>query len=166
LALDLPATTSQINDVLTITGPRTPNAPFDPAVHNRFDENIIDVAISQEEGGIATLTVGLKNPNIGLLAFGRNLWCWLSWDQAWTPDGSATPDLVPLFNGRLVGLPRLQADEVVQLEFLARPDDFNYQKSQQAQALAVLPYYDPVWLATASIVTAPDVVLESYSALW
>ena len=166
LTLDLPATASQLNAILTITGPRAPNAPFDPAVHNRFDEDVLSIEIAQEEGGFATLTIGLKNPNIGLLAFGRNLWCWLSWDQAWVPDGSATPDLVPLFNGRLVGLPKLQAGEVVQLEFLARPDDFNYQKTQIAQSLSVLPYYDPVWLATAAVATAPDTVLESYSALW
>jgi hypothetical protein len=166
LTLDLAATSSELTAILTITGPRTPNAPFDPAVHNRFDEDIISVEIAQEEGGFATLTAGLKNPNIGLLAFGRNLWCWLSWDQAWTPDGSSSPDLVPLFNGRLVGVPKLQAGEIVQLEFLARPDDFNYQKMQLAAALSVLPYYDPVWLTTATVATSPDAVLETYSALW
>jgi hypothetical protein len=67
---DLDATTSILGEILTITGPRTPNAPFDPAAHARFDEDIISVDISQEEGGFATLTVDLKNPNIGLLALG------------------------------------------------------------------------------------------------
>jgi hypothetical protein len=163
ITLDLPAATSQLNALLTITGPRVPNAPFDPALHARFDEEVLGFEISHEEGGFATLHIDLKNPQIGLLALGRNLWCWLSWDQNWTPGGSATPDLLPLFNGRLVGVPALQAGEVVQLQFLARPDDYVGQKDTLNQQLAVLPYYDPVWLANN---INPDTVLESYSALW
>ena len=162
ITLDLRATASEIGAILTITGPRTPNAPFDPAVHNRFDEDIVSIDISQEEGGFATLTVGMKNPGLGLLATGRYLWCWLSWDQAWSPAGN-TPDLVPLFNGRLIGVPSLQAAELVQLQFLGRPDDFNAQKQSWSQSLQVPPYYDPIWMTTRP---NPDTVLESYSALW
>ena len=162
ITLDLPATSTTVGAVLTITGPRTPNADFDPAVHNREDEQIVGLEITQEEGGFATLTVDIKNPNIGLLAFGRNLWCWLSWDQAWTAGGP--PDLVPLFNGRLVGVPKLSTGEIVTLEFLARPDDYNAQRSDVVSALAVLPYYDPIWLASKD--NNPDTVLETYSSLW
>jgi hypothetical protein len=154
--LDLDVTASDINAQLTITGPRTPNATFDPAVHNRFDEQIVSLDISQEEGGLATLTVNIVNPGIGLLATGRSLWCWLSWDQ-----GGGT--LVPLFNGRLIGVPRLQANEIVELQFLARPDDLNAQKAALADSLRVLPYYDPVWLSSN---VSFDTVLETYSALW
>jgi hypothetical protein len=160
ITLDLDATASDLNAILTVTGPRTPNAPFDASSHNRFDEDILSIEIAQEEGGFATLTVDIKNPNIGLLALGRNLWCWLSWDQAW-PDG--TPDLVPLFNGRLIGVPKLSAGEVVQIQFLARPDDLNVQKTALAESLKVLPWYDPVWLTAE---TTADTVLEAYSALW
>lgn len=165
IELDQAATASQINSILTITGPRTPDAGFDPTVHNRFDVDVLSIEIAQEEGSFATLAIRarLVNPMIGLLAIGRSLWCWLSWDQAWTPGGSATPSLVPLFNGRLVGTPKLQADEIVELEFLARPDDYISQKEGLADSLKVLPYYDPVWLATN---VSPDTVLETYSALW
>ena len=163
LTIDQPASSAEIGAILTITGPRTPNAPFDPALHARFDEDVLTVEITQSEGDFATLTVGLKNPGVGLLAAGRNLWCWLSWDQAWTPEGGAEPDLVPLFNGRLVGIPRLAAGELVELQFLARPDDYNAQKAALAASLQVLPYWDPVWLA-ANI--SADTVLETYSALW
>lgn len=160
IEIDQPASSAEIGALLTITGPRTPNAPFDPALHARFDEDVLSVEITQSEGDFATLTVGLRNPGVGLLAAGRNLWCWLSWDQAW-PDGE--PDLVPLFNGRLVGVPRLAAGELVELQFLARPDDYNAQKAALAASLQVLPYWDPVWLA-ANI--SADTVLETYSALW
>jgi uncharacterized protein YqcC (DUF446 family) len=160
LTLSLDATASDLNAILTITGPRTPDAPFDAAVHNRFDEEVIGFDIDQEEGGFATLTIDIKNPNIGLLALGRNLWCWLSWDQAW-PAGA--PDLVALFNGRLIGVPKLQAGEVVQLQFLARPDDLLAQKEALASSLAVLPYFDHVWYP---LEVSDDQVLEAYSALW
>jgi hypothetical protein len=162
IEMDVLATTSEVNAILTITGPRTPNAPFDPVAHARFDEEIVSLEISQEEGAFATLTVELKNPDVGLLATGRNLWCWLSWDQNWTPSGGSV-SLTPLFNGRLIGVPKLQANEIVQLQFLARPDDLNVQKLTLSNSLQVLPYYDPVWLATT---TTPDTVLETYSALW
>ena len=49
------------------------------------------------------------------------------------------------------------------MQFLARPDDLNAQKTALADSLKVLPYYDPVWL-TAD--TTPDTVLETYSALY
>jgi hypothetical protein len=163
ITLDLPASSTSINAILTITGPRTPNADFDPAVHNREDEQIVALEISQEEGGFATLTIEIRNPNIGLLAFGRNLWAWLSWDQAWTPEGGGAPDLVPLFNGRLIGVPTLSVGETVQLQFLARPDDFNAQKDALVSDMSVLPYYDPIWLAAN---VNPDTVLETYSSLW
>ena len=162
IELDLPASSSTLGAILTITGPRTPDAGFDPVLHDREDEQIVGLELSQDEGDFATLTIDVRNPNVGLLALGRNLWCWLSWDRAWTPEGGGG-DLVPLFNGRLVGVPRLQAGEIVSLQFLARPDDFNAQKSDLVAALSVLPYYDPVWLAAN---VNPDTVLEAYSALW
>jgi hypothetical protein len=61
-------------------------------------------------------------------------------DEAWQPVLGGTPDLVPLFNGRLVGVPKLAVDEIVQLQFLARPDDFNEQKAALNSVLAVLPH--------------------------
>ncbi len=164
LTLDLPATASDLNAILTITGPRTPGAAFDPAVHDRFDLDILSLEIAQSEGDFATLTVTAPNPGLGLLGIGRSLWCWLSWDRAWTPDGDNAPDLVPLFTGRLVGIPRLQAGEVVELQFLARPDDLHAQKAALGAAMQVLPYYDPIWFTSTD--ANPDTVLEAYSALW
>src|SRR5262252_2977034 len=113
IEIDQPATSSDLNAILTITGPRTPDSPFDPSIHNRMDEEIVSLEIAQEEGNFATLSIELKNPNVGLLAIGRNLWCWLSWDQNWTPAGTNPVSLVALFNGRLIGVPKLQAGETV-----------------------------------------------------
>jgi hypothetical protein len=162
IELDQPASASAIGAILTITGPRTPNAPFDPTIHNRFDEDVLSIEIAQSEGDFATLNVDIKNQGIGFLATGRNLWCWLSYDRNW--GGTNPPDLHPLFNGRLVGVPKLARDEVAQLQFVARPDDFNSQKLALASSMAVLPFYDPVFLTSAE--PNPDNVLEAYSALW
>jgi hypothetical protein len=164
LEMDLEAESSGLAQILTITGPRAGTEPFSPTLHNRNDAELTSFEIAQEEGNFATLTVTMKNPGIGLLAVGRNLWCWFSWDQAWTPEGTNSPDLLPLFNGRLIGTPRLQAGELVQLQFLARPEDFNAQKQALANSLKELPFYDPVWVASTK--TTPDTVLEGYSALW
>lgn len=165
IEIDQPATSSQLNAILTITGPRTPDSAFDPAVHDRFDADVLDIDLTHEEGSFAALSIRIKPTaaGLGLLAIGRYVWCWLSWDQAWTPGGTATPDLVPLFNGRLIGVPKLESGEIIQLGFLARPDDFSAQKLALANSLSVLPYYDPVWLATN---VSTDTVLETYSALW
>jgi len=163
ITIDQPATASAINGIFTITGPRAPDAAFDPVAHAREDEEIVSLEITHEEGGLASLTIEIRNPHVGLLALGRNLWCWLSWDAAWSPDGSGTPVIVPLFNGRLIGVPKLSMSEVVTLEFLARPDDYNEQKAALSSAMAVLPYYDPVWITAAE---NPDTVLETYSSLW
>jgi len=142
--------------LLTLTGPRAENEPFDPVAHLRFDEDVLGFEIAQSEGDFATLTVDVKNTGAGLLATGRSLWCWLSI--------AGDPDPVPLFNGRLIGTPRLAAAEVMQLQFLARPDDYNQQKLALAADMKVLPFWDPVWLATQQ--DNPDTVLETYSALW
>lgn len=157
ITLDRPATAANVGVPLVITGPRVPNAPFDPVADAREDEKIFGFEIEQAEGDFATLTIDVVNPMVGLLSPGRNLWCWLSWD-----DGTGT--IRPLFNGRLIGVPRRQADQIVQLQFLARPDDFFDQKLALATAMQVLPFWDPVWLEKK--VSDPDAVLETYSVLW
>jgi hypothetical protein len=160
ITLDTATSAAVATSLLTITGPRTPDEPWNPAVHGRFDEDVVSVEITQTEGDFATLTIELRNPGIGLLAAGRNLWCWLSYDRNW-PIGP--PDLSPLFNGRLIGVPKRATGEIVELQFLARPDDFIAQKAALADDLKVLPYYDPVWFDST---VTPDTVLEGYSALW
>ena len=164
IELDLPASSSGVLVPLLITGPRVPNEAFDPVRHAREDEDIFSVAIEQNEGDFATLAIEIRNPRIGLLAPGRNLWCWLSWDSNWSPEGGKAPNLVPLFNGRLVGIPARQSDQIVRLTFLARPDDYNDQKLALAATMQVLPFWDPVWLAARQ--NDPDTVLEAYSKLW
>ena len=76
----------------------------------------------------------------------------------------AGPALIK-FRGRLVGIPTSIFEELVTLEFVARPTDLVAQKEALAETLRVLPYYDEV-LIEESRRTDPDVVLEGYTAIW
>ena len=131
---------------------------FNAAVHAREDENIFDFTVEQSEGDFAMLTMTVRNPRIGLLAAGRKVWAWLSWNPG---DGSA----VPLFLGRLVGVPDNINQELVTLVFNARPANYVTLKAALAETLKVRPFYDPIWINPNSL-TDPDTVLETRSALW
>lgn len=134
---------------------------FEPA-HMRWDEQVFSFALKQDEGDPASLTVVVRRPRnvagdpIGLLGPGRKIWCWFALDCG--------PDLIK-FRGRLVGVPTSIFDELVTLEFVARPFDVVAQKGALAQTLKVLPYYDEVVIDKARR-DDPEVVLEGYSAIW
>jgi len=130
--------------------------PFDPLLHAVEDEGIAELTITQQEGEFASLQITIRNPFQGLLAGGRMQWCWLSWH-----DGAA---LVPLFCGRLTGVPKSIAGETVQLTFTARPIGYETLRDDLAAELKVLPYWDVVWI-TGDTEDA-DNVLEAYGARW
>jgi hypothetical protein len=70
ITLGPPPATSAFGAIPTITG-RAPRTRTRSGRPNREDEEITP-RHQPEEGGFATLTVDIRNPNIGLLAFGRN----------------------------------------------------------------------------------------------
>jgi hypothetical protein len=130
--------------------------------HLRWDENIFSFSLSQSEGDPASLTVVVRRPRneegnaIGLLGPGRKIWCWFAFDCG--------PDLVR-FRGRLVGVPTSIFEELVTLEFVARPIDLVAQKIALADSLRVLPHYDET-VIEESRRSDPEVVLEGYSKIW
>lgn len=130
--------------------------------HLRWDESIFSFNLSQSEGDPASLTLAVRRPRnvdgdaIGLLGPGRKIWCWFALDCG--------ADLIR-FRGRLVGVPTSIFEELVTLEFVARPIDVVAQKAALANSLRVLPYYDEVVLDEERR-KDPEVVLEGYSAIW
>ena len=130
--------------------------------HLRWDEDVFSFTLSQDEGDPASLTLVVRRPRndagnaIGLLGPGRKIWCWFALDCG--------PDLIR-FRGRLVGVPTSLFEDLVTLEFVARPIDLVSQKNTLADSLRVLPYYDEVMI-TPDRRTDPEVVLEGYSAIW
>lgn len=124
----------------------------------REDESIYSFELVHEESDFPSLRLDLKNPKVGLLAAGRNVWCWFSWRDA------ATGEIIPLFHGRLIGIPEDLHDEVVRLQFVARPSNYIEWKNIVAEGLKVRPWWDPVWIAEGD--TDPDTVLEARPAAW
>lgn len=125
--------------------------------HHVYDEYVFSFTLAHSEGDFATLELEIKNPFQGLLAAGRKIWIWFAYDSGSEPE--------PLFFGRLIGLPSDMFNEVVRLQFTARPLDVAEQKALVAEELKVLPSYDPVFI-DADKRDDPDTVLEGYSALW
>lgn len=133
------------------------SVPFDPDVHNTFDEDILHpVTVQHDEGLAAVLTIRLKNPGVGALTIGR--WCWFSYD-----DGSSA-GIQPVFKGRLFGTPADFNQETITLQFRAIPEDYVAQKTAVADGLRVLPYWDPVWFNEKK--DDIDSVLETRCAVW
>jgi len=130
---------------------------FDPYLHTRFDDDIFDFTLEQQEGDFASLSITIQNPRVGLLSPGRQIWCWFSW---WNGI-----EAVPLFNGRLVGLPDNLHEEEVTLHFIARPSNFQSQKDTLAATMRDLPFFDPIWFAEDSRYAA-DNVLEARPEAW
>lgn len=130
---------------------------FAESTHAVEDEDIFSFELTQQEGGFAQLSVEVRNPRIGLLNPGRQQWVWFSED-----DGSG---VVPLFYGRLVGMPADLQGEIIALVFQAKPTNFDAQKAALAQTMRVLPFYDPVFTPPEQR-TNPDFVLEGYTKLF
>lgn len=132
------------------------------AGHMRWDESVFSFTLSQEEGDPASLTVAVRRPRniagdpIGLLGPGRKIWCWFALDCG--------PDLIR-FRGRLVGIPTSLFEDLVTLEFVAKPVDLVAQKEAFADTLRVLPYYDEAVIDKDKR-DDPDVVLEGYTKIW
>jgi len=132
------------------------------AEHMRWDEDVFSFELSQDEGDPANLTVVVRRPvneagdAIGLLGPGRKIWAWFALDCG--------PALIK-FRGRLVGIPTSIFEELVTLEFVAKPVDLVAQKEALANTLRVLPYYDEAVIEPERR-SDPDVVLEGYTAIW
>lgn len=132
---------------------------FAESAHAVNDEDVLSFTLSQAEGEFASLSVEIRNPREGLLSATRSRWVWFSWDQG------ESYGVEPLFFGRIVGVPERLSDEVVSIEFRARPADYDAQRTALADSLKVFPFYDPVWL-NPEIREDPDSALEARPALW
>jgi hypothetical protein len=130
---------------------------FDPDTMNVFDEEILAFDIKHEEGQVPVLNLKIRNPRIGLISPGRNVWGWFAWQN----EGH----LIPLFFGVLVGTPTSLFQEVVTIQLIARSPTYISDKQDVAETMKVAPYYDPVWFDLARR-DDPDSILEGWSALW
>lgn len=137
-----------------VTGAETTFLPE----YKREDEEVFDFDITHAEGDFAGLTIQILNPRIGLLHPDRNKWCWLVYE-------SDVGTVTPLFFGRLVGVPSNMHEEIVNVDFIAKPRGYDDTKNTLAATLRVLPYFDPVWISEENREDA-DTVLEARTAHW
>lgn len=134
-----------------------PGVAFNAAVHNRFDEDVFQWDITQTEGDLPSARIDIINPREGLLNADREQWAWLAIDVEGTP--------TPLFYGRIIGVPEDLQDEIIRIQFVARPQGYETAKAALADTLRVLPFHDPVFANPANL-DDPDAVLEARPALW
>ncbi len=132
---------------------------FSESAHAVNDEDVLSFELAQSEGEFATLRVEIRNPRAGLLSASRSKWVWFSWDQG------ESYGVEPLFFGRIVGVPESLSEEIIRLEFRARPLDYDIQRAALADSLKVFPLFDPVWI-NPEIRDEPDSALEARPALW
>lgn len=132
---------------------------FAISAHAVDDEEIVGFDFSHKEGGFASLVLQIRNPRVGMLGPGRARWCW------WSFDTQGSGGVVPLFFGRLLGIPTDFTADACTLEFIARPEDFDAQKIALAATLKVDPYWDPIFISEDEREN-PDSVLESRAESW
>lgn len=133
-----------------------PNEAFDPDVHRRHDETVFRLRISQGEGEFARAELEIRNPRRGLLAADRLTHAFVSCDV----DGSP----LLLLSGRVVAFPRRMESEVITIELLAQPDDWQSRQNAFVQTLKTLPHYDPLAVPTGRT-DDPAEVLAARSGL-
>lgn len=131
------------------------------AEHEVEDEDMLSLELSHKEGELASLTISVRNPGVGLLAPGRQQWAMLSWLDQSNPTAGAEL----LFRGRLVGVPEQPQGNVVTLNFIARPADYDVQKLALAETLKVAPWWDPIWVRE-DMRDDPDAVIEARTVLY
>lgn len=138
------------------------NEPFSESAHAVCDERVFKVAISEAEGEHARAEVEIRNPGVGLLSPARQQRCWIS-AEILDSDGQAT-DVVPLFSGRVVGVPANFTASTVTVTFVGRPSGWAEAQADAVADLQVEPAWDPLLVAEADR-DDPAAVLEGYPGL-
>lgn len=128
--------------------------------HLRMDEYVFSARRVLSEGEKPKLELVIENPRVGLLSTLRKKYCWFSWDSNW----GGTPNVIPLFFGRIVGIPTGLQDDVITVTFIAWPSDYRIQLQRLAETLKVAPFYDPVF-TDVSHRDDPMSIFESYSKM-
>lgn len=124
--------------------------------HHRMDEYIFSADFVRSEGEKPKLTLVIENPRVGLLSVLRKQWCWFAWHNG--------TEVVPLFFGRVVGIPSDMQGEVITVTFIAWPSNYVKQLQKVAHSLKIAPYYDPVF-TDVSRRDDPLAILEAHSKL-
>lgn len=110
---------------------------FSPDIHEREDEDVFNLKISQKEGGIAIAKIAVANPKTGLIPK-RKQYCYISYH-----DGSANH---LLFKGALVAVPAKVSGEIAELHFTSQSGCDPIKLEKLSQRLKVPPFWDALFV--------------------
>jgi len=116
-----------------------PGEVFDDTIHNREDEDVFNLVVSQSEGNFALAEIEIRNPSEGLLSPNRKERCFISYQ-----DGAS---VVLLFSGRIVGFPSSLSDDTINVEYVAQPEGWEIVQDTFLQTLKVSPQYNELFIA-------------------
>jgi hypothetical protein len=125
--------------------------------HHRMDEYIFSAKRILAEGEKPLLEIEIQNPHVGILSPERKYWAWFAWDNG--------DEIVPLFFGRVVGSPVEIFEEVIKLQLVADPIDYQQRVQLVAETMKVPPFYDPVFIDVGQR-DDPNTILEAYAKVW
>lgn len=135
-----------------------PGDTYDSDVHSVEDLQVFNLKISQSEGEFARAELIVINPREGLLIDTRKYRLFISCEET---EGS---DKVLLFSGRITGFPSDLSSEMVTLEYIAQPDDWDSTQADFIEDLRVAPYYNDLFVPAENR-TDPAQILAGYSSL-
>jgi len=132
-----------------------PGTPFNPVVHNVFDQQVMNLTISQDENQFAIAEVEIVNNGDGLLNPTRKKRVFISEEIS----GVA----VLQFSGRIIGYPNDLSSETVKVLYLAQPEGWEATQKTFFDTLKVGPFYNDLYVSESRRDIEGD-ILAGYSS--
>lgn len=126
---------------------------FDPSTHKREDIKVLRMEINHSENDFAHLYLEVSQD----YNLPDNKYIWVSVEH--------DNNIHPLFFGILTNFPYSNNNNIMKLEYIAQFPGWEEQKSNLAQSLRVLPYWDDVFIPPGNE-NNYDKILESRPCAW
>lgn len=139
---------------------------FDPSEHARDDEEILTLTIEQEESEAATAKVGVTYREGSFIALGKR--AAISCRRVNPETEEPTGEVIPLIVGRIAAAPIGVIGEVVQLELIAKPEDWEARRATVLAGrveFAGTRYFDPLFFEAGAETDPASVLLGTFATL-
>jgi hypothetical protein len=135
---------------------------YSATAHARDDEHIFSLSVDQEEGEAAGATVGITYREGSYIALGRR--AAISCRKVDQDTGAFTGPVIPLIVGRITAAPIGLVGEVVELEILAKVDDWETRRADLIAPISEnIAAFDPIFYEPAAATDPADVLAASCS---
>lgn len=118
------------------------NEAYNAATHARNDEKIFSLSVEQEEGEAAGATIGITYREGSYIALGRRaaISC-----RKVADDGTLTGPVIPLIVGRIIAAPIGRIGQVVELQLVAKADNWEATRAALLSNPLTLLNFDPLF---------------------